>query len=58
MTNYLEDYEKARKGIWKFDLIDHLRFRKRIEQTNLILSPVLTSQHREKIYSKINLSTS
>ncbi|XP_055917206.1 uncharacterized protein LOC129949648 [Eupeodes corollae] len=43
-------YRAARKGHWEDVARDRTRFQKRIERTSVYLNPVLTPEHREKIY--------
>ena len=44
-------YRQARKGTWELDAIDRLRFQKRIEEVDKILTPVLLAKIEE-----VNLS--
>lgn len=43
-------YRAARKGHWENYVRDRDRFRVRIERASTLLNPVLTPEHREKIY--------
>ncbi|XP_055858560.1 uncharacterized protein LOC129920991 [Episyrphus balteatus] len=43
-------YRAARKGHWEDFARDRTRFQQRIERTSVYLNPVLTLEHREKIY--------
>lgn len=43
-------YRAARKGHWEDVARDRDRFQQRIERTCVYLNPVLTPEHREKIY--------
>lgn len=45
-------YRQARKGEWEVAARDRERFKKRIEETELILKPVLAADLRDKIYSE------
>lgn len=47
---WANDYESARKGPWEQYYRDHLRFAKRIESANHLLSQVLDSNHRTKVF--------
>jgi len=40
-------YRQARKGTWEVDALDRLRFQKRIEEVDKILSPVLLAKIEE-----------
>jgi len=42
-----DDYD--RNATWMYIALDRVRFRRRIEQTELILSPILTDVHRMTI---------
>lgn len=40
-------YKQARKGTWEVDALDRLRFQKRIEEVNKILTPVLLAKIKD-----------
>lgn len=40
-------YRQARKGTWELDALDRLRFQKRIEEVDKILTPVLLAKIKE-----------
>lgn len=45
-------YSEARKGKWEQMGRDRERFEKRINELKRILSPILSVQHRQKIYEQ------
>lgn len=44
-------YRQARKGTWEVDALDRLRFQKRIEEVDEILTPVLLAKIEEVKHS-------
>ena len=46
-------YREARKGQWIQYAIDHHRFKRRIQACETIITPILSHEHREKIYRVI-----
>lgn len=45
-------YTEARRSEWMEIRADRLRFLKRIEVTNKILSPILNEEHRKKVLNR------
>lgn len=43
-------HKEARKRYWEFVALDSLRFKHRIMKTDLILSKILESEHRNNIF--------
>lgn len=51
MCVWLFAYHTARNGMcWQQMAVDRCRFQRRIQQTSKVISPVLTKEHREKIF--------
>ena len=51
----VDDYRNARRGPWMHYAADRHRFKRRIQQTEDILSKVLTDSHRDKIKSGLSI---
>jgi hypothetical protein len=51
----VDDYRNARRGPWMHYAADRHRFKRRIQQTEDILSRVLTDSHRDKIKSGLSI---
>jgi len=49
------DYRNARRGPWMRYAADRHRFKRRIQQTEEILSKVLTDSHRYQIKSGLSI---
>lgn len=49
MHEWTSAYTAARRSEWMEIHADRLRFLKRVEETNKILSPILNKEHREKV---------
>ncbi|VDH97961.1 protein phosphatase 1 regulatory subunit 15B [Mytilus galloprovincialis] len=49
-------YRQARKGHWIQFAIDHHRFKRRIHTTETIITPILSPEHRLKIYNLITFN--
>lgn len=45
-------YRMSRVSGWKQDYLDRKRFQKRIKKTESIIAPILTVEHRLKIYNR------
>ncbi|CAH0549624.1 unnamed protein product [Brassicogethes aeneus] len=50
MVQWAYAYQAARKGPWEVYARDRERFKKRIQNTETILSPIFDQKHRDKIY--------
>lgn len=48
-------YSEARKSNFQQIAADRFRFKRRIDEFNVIISPILTEEHRKKTISKLNL---
>lgn len=48
-----EEYTQARRGCWQDFARDRCRFQRRIRETELTISPCLTTEHRLKVYRKL-----
>lgn len=49
MRVYAFAYKTARQGCWMMAARDRDRFKRRIEYTEAVISPILCKEHREKI---------
>ena len=52
-TDWAEEYQEARKGQWYQYGLDRERFQKRISEVEKILAPVLSAEHRLKVYERL-----
>ncbi len=52
---YAHAQRLARTSNWQQVYLDHLRFKKRINDLSAVLSPFLTPSHRAKIYQKMTI---
>lgn len=52
MNRWLTDYNLARRGDWMYVARNRDRFRRRILSMESIISPILDSAHRDKIYRR------
>lgn len=52
MVTWSYAYQEARKGPWEQYARDTERFQKRVEEAELVIGPVLLSNHRQQIYEK------
>lgn len=43
-------YNSCRKKYWEYFAIDRIRFIKRINNTSIIIEPILKKEHRDYIY--------
>lgn len=43
-------YREARKGVWQREVMDRMRFERRIVKAEAELYKVLSSEHRRKIF--------
>jgi hypothetical protein len=48
-----DDARQARCGEWEEMARDRSRFKSRINGSNEILGPILTSEHRDKVFQKL-----
>ena len=49
-----EIYRAARKGLWMQLAVDRHRFKRRIQQTELVLGNIFTDSHRDKMWFYVN----
>lgn len=56
MITWAHAYQAARKGQWRENALDHERFQRRIDDTEKILTPVLLTEHRNKMYKLLSES--
>lgn len=47
-------YRLARIGPWQIFAIDRCRFKRRIEESEKLIAPVFSEQHRESILKRIS----
>lgn len=45
-------YKEARRGMWRQEVADRMRFKRRIESVGLVLKDVLNMEHRNRVYSE------
>lgn len=50
MVTWKLAHEQARKKYWEFFAFDRLRFRNRIDNISVVLSPILNCNYRKKMY--------
>jgi Phosphatase-1 catalytic subunit binding region len=50
MVVYSFAYKNARKRYWEYFAADARRFQKRIERISVVISPILSDEHRYKMY--------
>ena len=50
-AEWCQAYEEARIGPWVQFAADRERFKKRITDSETVLNPILSNDHREKVYS-------
>lgn len=43
-------YREARRGRWQQDILDRMRFKRRLTDIELIVSRVLDKEHRYRVY--------
>jgi len=53
-----QEDETYRKRFWEIIALDRIRFKNRINQYESILSPILTSLHRQKVSMKLQQNAS
>lgn len=51
MSDWSMEYHEARISNWKRVYLDRLRFERKIFLCGIIISRILTTEHRQKIYS-------
>ncbi|XP_052066177.1 uncharacterized protein LOC127705865 [Mytilus californianus] len=56
MITWAHAYQAARKGHWREVVLDHERFQRRIDETEKILTPVLLTEHRNKMFKLLSES--
>ena len=54
MVSWSYAYQEARKGRWMQCAVDEHRFRNRIQAMETIIAPILTHEHRDKLYRKMD----
>lgn len=50
-------HNSARKGTFPSEYLDRLRFNNKIRKTEIILSPILNTSHRKRMYKQIYTDT-